>query len=347
MPKRNAFDRLGAIFERVDARRVHRFSQPMFRLGAVEHKAIREIVRTGWVSNGQHVRRLEQHFVERFGVRHAIATSNCTQGLIIAVQAAGLAGARVALPAFTWPSTLYALLLNHCTPVFADIDPETWLIDLASVHKRYDAILAVDIFGNEAAVRSKLPVLYDAAHGYALPRLGRRGVVEVVSLSFTKVPTAGEGGMILTDDADVAREALELRRLSARMSEFSGVLGMNSVTHYANTQMKKLQIIERYRKLLRVPFREQAIPRATNHSVFAILLESPGMRDRASAALAEHGFETKVYYDPLVRNMPNTERVYHHVLALPAYPQMAGKVRQICEVINRAARPAPGSRTAR
>ncbi|PYM06011.1 MAG: hypothetical protein DMD82_09685 [Candidatus Rokuibacteriota bacterium] len=336
--KRTIFDRLGPLFARTDVRRTYRFSRPTLHFGASEYRAIREIVRSGWVSNGDHVRRLEQHFIDRFGVKHAIACSNCTQGLVIAVRAAGLAGARVALPAFTWPSTLYALLLNHCTPVWADIDPETWLIDLGSVRARYDAVLAVDTFGNEAAVRTRAPVIYDAAHGYALPRLGRRGLAEVVSLSFTKLPTAGEGGMILTNDSALAREATELRRLSARMLEMAGVIGLNSVAHYEETYLKKLQVTERYRKLLRAGFREQAVPRASNHSVFAIRLDTPAVRDRIHAALSDRGFETKVYYDPLAVGLPNTDYVYNRLLALPTYPQMMGKVRQICDIINRAAR---------
>lgn len=341
MTTRTIFDRLGPLFARTDARRTHRFSQPTLRLGGAEYRAIREIIRSGWVSNGEHVRRLEQHFVERFGVRHAIACSNCTQGLLITIRAAGLAGARVALPAFTWPSTLYALLMNHCTPVFADIDPSTWLIDLGSVRKRYDAVLAVDTFGNEAAARARVPVIYDAAHGYALPRLGRRGLAEVVSLSFTKLPTAGEGGVILTNDSALAREAIELRRLSARMLEVAAVIGLNSIAHYEDTYLKKLQVTERYRKLLRVPVREQGVPRATNHSVFALEFESRAVRDRVHQALSDRGFETKVYYDPLVAGLPVTDQVYSRLLALPTYPQVMGKVRQICDIVNGAA---PGAR---
>jgi dTDP-4-amino-4,6-dideoxygalactose transaminase len=335
--KETAFQRLGLLFARPESSPQTRFGRPTFRLGRDEHRAIRETLRTGWVSNGEHVRRLEQHFMDRFRVRHAIATSNCTQGLVIALRSAGLTGARVALPAFTWPSTLYALLQNHCTPVFADVDPETWLVDLASVRKKVDAVVAVDCFGSEAAVKAKVPVIYDAAHGYGLPRLGRRGLVEVVSLSFTKLPTAGEGGMILTNDARIAREALELRRLSARMLEFAAVVGLNSVTHYDATYLAKLQVIERYRKLLRVPFREQGVPRASNYSVFSVTFDQKAVRDRVARALAERGFETKVYYDPLVRGLKHTEAVYERILALPTYPEIARKVGQICAIVNRAA----------
>ena len=296
------------------------------------------MLKSGWISSGEWVRKLEAHFAERSGVTHAISTSNGTQALIIAIRAAGLAGARIALPAFTWPSTLYGLLLNRCTPVFADIDPDSWLIDLGSVRSRYDAVLAVDTFGNEARVNAKVPVIYDGAHGYGLPRLGRRGLAEVVSLSSSKLPTAGEGGMILTNDAAVAREAIELRRLSARMPEFSGILAASSIAQYATNHLKQLQVIERYRKLLRVPVTEQAVPRATNHSLFAVAFQSRAVRDRAHAALAAQGYEAKIYYDPLVRGLPVTEAVYERILALPTYPEILGQVRRICTIINRAQR---------
>ena len=144
--------------------------------------------------------------------------------------------------------------------------------------------------------------------------------------------------MILTNDSALAREATELRRLSARMLEMAGVIGLNSVAHYEETYLKKLQVTERYRKLLRAGFREQAVPRASNHSVFAIRLDTPAVRDRIHAALSDRGFETKVYYDPLAVGLPNTDYVYNRLLALPTYPQMMGKVRQICDIINRAAR---------
>jgi dTDP-4-amino-4,6-dideoxygalactose transaminase len=336
--RREIFERLGPLFARSDVTRTHRFSRPSLRVSGAELRAIRAMLKSGWISNGEWVRKLEAHFAERFGVKHAIATSNGTQGLVIAIRAAGLAGARIAVPAFTWPSTLYGLLMNHCTPVFADIDPDSWLIDLRSIRARYDAVLAVDTFGNEARVKTKLPVIYDAADGYGLPRLGRRGIAEVVSLSFTKLPTAGEGGMVLTNDAAVAREAIELRRLSARMLEFAGVLAASSIAHYETNHLRRLQVITRYRKLLRVPVKEQAVPRATNHSVFAVTFESTAMRDRARAALAEHGFETKAYYDPLVRGMPVTEAVYGRILALPSYPEVHGKVARICTIINQVAR---------
>jgi len=337
--KRTIFDRLGILFEKTDVRRTFRFSRPALPVGAIPYRTFQDILRSGWVSNSDHVRRLERHFLDRFGVKHAIACSNCTQGLVIALRAAGLAGARVAVPAFTWPSTLYALLLNHCRPVFADIDAESWLIDLRSVRTRIDAIVAVDTFGNEASVTTDRPVIYDAAHGYALPRLGHRGLAEVVSLSFTKLPTAGEGGVILTNDSSLAREATELRRLSARMLEFAAVLALTSIRHYGAAHLHRLQAIERYRKLLRIPCREQAVPRATNHSVFAIRFESATARDRAHQALAEHGFETKVYYEPLAPGPPVTQHVYRRVLALPTHAEITGKIRHICEIINRAARP--------
>jgi dTDP-4-amino-4,6-dideoxygalactose transaminase len=343
--RKTVFDRLGPLFERTDVRRPHRFSRPALRLRPSDHRAIRDVLRSGWISNSGHVRLLEQHFAERFGVKHAIACANCTQALVISVRAAGLAGARVALPAFTWPSTLYALLLNHCVPVFADIHPDTWLIDLASVTKRYDAVVAVDTFGNQSSVKTTLPVVYDAAHGYGLPKLGHRGLVEVVSLSFTKLPTAGEGGMILTNDATLAREATELRRLSARMLEFAGIVGLRSIADYRENHLKRLQIIERYRKLLRARFREQGIRTATNHSVFVIQFDSSERRDRAYEALAERGFETKIYYDPLVRGLPVTEQVFGRVLALPAHPEMMGKVREICYIINKAVAPHPRRRS--
>jgi len=143
--------------------------------------------------------------------------------------------------------------------------------------------------------------------------------------------------MILTNDSALAREATELRRLSARMLEMAVSSPqtpsriMRDVPEEAAGDRAVPQAVAR-------GFQGTGRPRASNYSVFAIRLDSPTVRDRIHAALSDRGFETKVYYDPLAVGLPNTDYVYNRLLALPTYPQMMGKVRQICDLINRAAR---------
>jgi len=313
-----------------------RFSYPAIDFDAKTILAFADIFETGWVSNSGHVRAIETHFVERFGVAHAIACCNATQGLSIALTAAGWQNRRVMVPAFTWPSTVYAIERNSCTPVYADIDPETWAIDPASCREPVDAAIPVDIFGNmvEPRLPAEIPTIYDAAHGYGLPRLGHRGIAEVVSMSHTKYPTASEGGVILTNDPAVAETAIELRRLAARMSEFNAIIGLNSIRKYEHWRSNRDALIRRYLEGIRHPFDRQRIPTATNNSVFALLFE-PDLRNRIVHNLTETlQLETKVYYEPLARGLKHTESVFSRILALPTHMKMAEIVEDVIRCIN-------------
>ena len=305
-------------------------------------KKIEEVLDGGWVSIGIHMLALEDHFKEKFHVKHAIACSSATTGLIIAIKAAGWKNQRVALPAFTWPSTLYALECNGNVPVFCDIDKETWLINeqYIGVHNKTEKAILVDIFGNQCGCDSfmKKETIIDAAHGYGLPNLGKRGLAEVVSLSFTKIITATEGGIILTDDDELAETATELRRLSGRMEEINALIAMESIKECNKNHKDSWKVIMKYAKHITVPYKSQTIPVGTNHSVFSILFEEPCVRNAVMTALAGSGVETKVYYDPLVSGLPNTDYVYQRILSLPIHEDVIPVQDQIIEIINTSAR---------
>jgi dTDP-4-amino-4,6-dideoxygalactose transaminase len=313
-----------------------RFAYPAIDMDAEVMAHFEKIFQTRWVSNSEYTRELEGHFTQQCGVKHAIACCNATQGLTIALSAAGWMHKRVAVPAFTWPSTVYAIVHNNCEPVFSDIDPETWALDIRSVEGKYDAVLPVDIFGNEVTVDAGGgPVIYDAAHGYGLPALGKRGLVEVVSLSHTKYPTAGEGGIILTNDDAIAETAVEQRRLAARLSEFNAIVALNSIRKYTYYRQQREEVIQRYLNEIKVPFVTQKIPVHTNNSVFAVLLE-PELRDKIASSLTEDfGLEIKIYYEPIVKGLFNTDFVYKRILALPTHIRMRDMLDDVIGCINR------------
>lgn len=314
------------------------FSKPMISLDGEDYEKIKAVINSGWVSIGRYVEELENEFKKRFKVKHAIACSSCTQGLIIALKAAGWRNKRIAVPAFTWPSTVYAIESNiGNTPVFCDIDPKTWLIDLESRDdESYDVVLAVDTFGNQANVKTTKPVIYDAAHGFNLKQLGHRGIAEVVSFSFTKVVSTSEGGVILTNDDEIAKTAYELRRLSARMEEINAIIGLRSIKNYEKNQQQKLNIIQKY--IDSFNFTLQQIPECTNYSVFSILLDSAQSRDAIAKAFKENNIEVKIYYEPLVEGLPNTDWIYSHIISLPTYPDIASKQEYLCKLIDESVR---------
>lgn len=316
-----------------------KFGHPNINCNPQLLQKIKEVIDSGWVSIGIHMLALEYHFKEKFGVKHAIACASATTGLIIAIKAAGWKNRRVGLPAFTWPSTLYALECNGNVPVFCDIGKDTWLISERELgNNSIDRAILVDIFGSQCTCDSfmKKETIIDAAHGYGLPNLGKRGLAEVVSLSFTKRVTATEGGIILTDDDELAETAYELRRLSGRMAEINALIAMESIRDYADEYNQP--VINKYKKHITIPVKTQHIPTETNHSVFSILFEEPCVRNAVMTALAANGVETKVYYDPLVSGLPNTDYVYQRILSLPIHEDVIPVQDEIIEIINTAAR---------
>ena len=204
-------------------------------VGEEEWQALREPIMNGWLTQGPKVAAFEQRFAELHGVNHAVATTSCTTALHLALLAVGTGpGDEVIVPAFTWVASANTVLYCGATPVFVDIDPVTFNIDveqaLAAVTERTRAVMPVHLFGLCADVtrlRAGLPegvaVVEDAACA-AGARLGGRfadGLGDVAAFSFhpRKSVTTGEGGMIATDAAAIAERVRRLRNHGASVSE--------------------------------------------------------------------------------------------------------------------------------
>jgi dTDP-4-amino-4,6-dideoxygalactose transaminase len=319
------------------------FGSPNIKSNALR-VSIDGVLGSGWVSIGEYVEALESFFRGACGVKYAIGCSSATQGLVIALKAAGWGSSErgydrtaVNLPAFTWPSTLYAVDCIGGEPILHDMDPDTWLME--EPHHNHGKLLLVDTFGNMAENFdgfAKKNTIVDAAHGFGLPLLGKRGIAEVVSLSFTKVVTGMEGGMILTDDDELAATAIELRRLTARMGEINALVAMQSIENYDPAKIRS--VVNHFKKHITVPFRCQEVPNCTNNSVFSLRFKSTVTRDAIRIALERAGIETKVYYDPLERGHTETEKLYGTILSIPTHGDVWGFEDEIIEIINTAGR---------
>jgi len=189
---------------------------------------ILEPLRSGWVVQGRYVREFEERFAAFVGVPHAIAVTSCTTGLQIGATALGLRpGDEVIVPAFTWIST--ANIVEHCgaTPVFVDVDLDTFNLDVEAAARaitpRTRGIIPVHLFGLAAdmdavttlAERHGLWVMEDAACGfdtwYKARHVGGLGTCGVFSFHPRKAITTGEGGMITTHDGALADLCRTLR----------------------------------------------------------------------------------------------------------------------------------------
>lgn len=202
--------------------------------GFEEWEAIKEPVYSGWITQGPRVREFERLFAERHHVKHAIAVSNCTTALHLALVALGIRpGDEVIVPAFTWVATANAVMYCNATPVFCDIDAATFNIDVRELKKKITAktkaIIPVHLFGLCAdidAVKKAapgIPIVEDAACAAGAAVNGRPagslGDIGCFSFHPRKSITTGEGGMLTTNNDALAEKLNRLRNHGASVSE--------------------------------------------------------------------------------------------------------------------------------
>ena len=299
---------------------------------------VERILASGILTNGPFVRELEGRAAEYLGVRHCVAVSSCTSGLMLVLRAAELSG-DVVVPSFTFAATAHAVSWNGLRPAFADIDPGTLTLSPAAVRRavgvRTSAILATHTFGTpcdieglaDVADRNGIRLFFDAAHAFGslhdgVP-IGGFGDAEVFSLSPTKVLVAAEGGIVATND-DVLAEQCRIGRdygnpgdydcvfvgLNARMSEVHAAIALASLDGLDERIEHRNQLVTRYREglgaLPGIGFPEVMPQDRSTYKDFTILVgaEQFGLRaDELGEALSAVGIDTRRYYAPPVDAM--------------------------------------------
>lgn len=294
---------------------------------------VRDILRSGLLSKGRHLRAFEEALAAHLGVRHAVAVSSGTTGLMLVYQALGLRG-EVVVPSFTFMATVSALVWAGARPVFADASASTANLDPeaaeAAITDRTSALVAVHNHGNPADVeglralaeRRGLRLVFDAAHAlgslYQGAPVGAQGDAHVFSLSFTKLLVAGEGGVVATDDGALA-ERVRLGReygntgdydsafagLNGRMGEFAALLALRGLPMLEAGARHRNRLAELYREELGgvpgIGFQRVREGDRSSYKDFSITVEAGAFgltRDVLAAALAAENVETRKYYDP-------------------------------------------------
>ena len=346
---------------------------------------VAELFQTGMLTKGRYLREFEARVADYLGVKHAVAVSSCTLGLLLTYHGLGLKD-KVIVPSFTFMATVHPLLWVGAEPVFVDIDPYTWNIDPqrveAAITERTTAIVAVHNFGNPAPVaeleaiahRYGLKLVFDAAHGFGSLYRGRPvggfGDAEVFSLSPTKLLVAGEGGIVATNNDDLAEHIRVGREygnpgdydsrfpgLNARLPEFNAILGLRSLEMLEENTLRRNRVAAAFRERLgQIPgltFQRVHPEDRSSYKDLSILVDETAFgltRDELALALRAENIDTRKYYDPPVHahkayshfselyhdTLPVTESVAPRSISLPIWSHMdETTVDGICTAIER------------
>jgi dTDP-4-amino-4,6-dideoxygalactose transaminase len=343
--------------------------------------AVAETLRSGWLTLGPRTAAFEEEFARHLGARHAIAVSSCTAALHLAYLAAGVGpGDEVIVPSFTFAATAAAALYCDATPVFAEIvSRETPSLDPEDVERRITprtkAVCIVHYAGYAAAAdtmkeicdRHGIALIEDVAHAPSATLQGRKlgtwGLAGAFSFFSNKVLSVGEGGLLCTDDDEVAAQVRSQRshcmtsgtwdRHSGRTDTYDVVgLGYNYRLDEPRSALllsrmgrleaeieRRRELTVRYRSMLKeipeivVPFEDGEVPESSCY-VIPIMLQEDGRQAEVSARLRDRGIQTSIFYPSIHRftayrerfpavSLPITELASRTELTLPFYPHMS------------------------
>ena len=356
-----------AIF---DTRVYFPVAEPKF--GDTELRYVSECVLTGWVSSaGKFVTKFEEQFAEFCGTKYGISSSSGTTALHLSLLALGIGlGDEVIVPSFTFISTANAATFTGAKPVFVDSEPSTWNINPVEIKKaitaKTKAIIPVHVYGHPAnmdpildiAREYNLAVVEDAAeaHGalYKGKKVGSLGNMGMFSFYGNKIITTGEGGMIVTDNEELAEKIRILRDhgMDPKRRYWHSVLGYNyRMTNIQAAlgvaQMERIdQIVEQKRRnaalyakgLQNIP--GITLPPETSWAkniywLYSILIDEEefGMSSRElGEQLKERGIETRPLFPPVHQqpiyntgqSLPVCEKLSRCGLSLPSSANLNG-----------------------
>jgi len=306
-----------------------------------EVQAVREVLLSGQYVSGAKVREFEEKFAEYIGVKHAVAVNSGTAALHVALASIGIGpGDEVIVPPLTFFSTVSVVLHQNAIPVFADIDPESFCLDPKDVEDKITentkAIIPVHLFGNAAEMDELLKIArkYDIkviedcaqAHGteYKGKKVGSIGNAGCFSFYATKHMTTGEGGMITTNNEDLAEKARIIRNhgmtgrdkhivlgYNYRMSEINAAIGLVQLKKLEKLNQKRIEnsiyllneIKKRGINWLRVPEIKSYIRHTFFWCPVVVVEEELGMSTpELVKKLREYGVEVRYRYrEPLYK----------------------------------------------
>ncbi|MBI5206740.1 MAG: DegT/DnrJ/EryC1/StrS family aminotransferase [Candidatus Firestonebacteria bacterium] len=314
-------------------------------LGGNELKYVTDCIKTNWISSiGTYVTKFEDMFKKFCGTKYALATSNGTVALHLAIEVLGIkSGDEVLVPDLTFVATANIVTYAKAKPVFVDIDPVTWTIDIKDMEKKITkntkAVIPVHLYGHPANMKEivvlcrkyNLKIIEDAAESHGAlfngKCVGSFGDFGAFSFYGNKIITTGEGGMLVTNSNKLYQEAKLLRNhgmsekkkywhprigYNYRMTNIQAAIGVAQMENINKIISRKRKIASLYNKLLKdiqgITTPAEASWAFNVYWMYSILVNKEyGMNSvQLQKKLDLSGIETRPFFYPL-HNMPSYE----------------------------------------
>ncbi len=328
---------------------------------------IRAMYVSGMLYPGPYTDRLVVQVQEYQNVEHVLPVSSCSIGLILLLNTLP-EGSKVIMPAFTFNATLQALEWNNLLPVAVDVDDDGQMRpdlveDCLNTFPDTSAILAVHMWGNACYVKEyeelqkkwdNLSLFFDGAHVFGTSvdgaPVGQYGDATVFSIAATKPISAGEGGLIVTQDSNLYENVrhgafhgcwnsldtlTQIKGINGKIQEFNSILAYHAIDMFENTKAARRTRMEEYRRELEtLPLRVWQTQKgvAPSYKDCVIFMEDTEIRGKLELFLNQNGIGTKRYFDPAIPDMgsfngidfssDNARDLAATCLALPLYPAL-------------------------
>lgn len=345
-------------------------------IGNEELSEIKKVFSTGFLTEGVTTKEFEKAVSEYVGVKHAIAVTSCTTGLHTVLKCLDIKGQEVIIPDYTHPATAEAIILAGGKPVLVDVDLESMNMTSQILEDAYNESMKVFSPVSWAGVPLE-PKIYEVAKKLGLKNLedaacslgakigdkfvGKMADFSCFSFHPRKVITTGEGGIITTDDDDIAEMCYSFKHFGAKGSSFE-IVGTNYklsniLSAIGLVQMKKIEkIIEGriekakiYKEMLEkiggiTPAYEGVGTRQTFQS-YTCFVEKEGYRDKIRNALADENIQSQIgtyslHLEPAYKGikkigkLKNSELLFQNALTLPLHNKLTNDDQErICKII--------------
>ena len=338
------------------------------------NKYLDRIWKSSYLTNqGPLLKEFEKKVKNYLKVENFHFVTNGTIALQIALRSLDITEGEIITTPFSYVATTSSILWERCTPVFVDIEPNTFCIDAneieKSITKNTKAIMAVHVFGfpcdvekiEKIATKNNLKVIYDAAHAFGVKYKGKSlfdyGDISIGSFHATKVFHTIEGGCLVTKSKEVSNKIDLIKRFghhgddhymlgtNAKASEFQAAMGLCNLKYVESIIKKREKITNLYNKLLKNKVQKIKIPKNIkyNYAYYPILLKNEGQLLKIVSKLNKNNVFPRRYFYPSLNTLsylkksqscPISESVSSRILCLPLYDVLDEKIiNDICKII--------------